>query len=113
MKNIVKYLFNLLFGFITTKYFPSILALALNRTHGVGNNPDGEMFVPFGIILLICLVVANLLLIFYDVGIIFKNHPSRINKIISVAALVVGFVLGYISHSLATGRWEYLSSLVL
>jgi len=102
---------NFIIGFLTTTNFPYILALALNRTHGNGNNPDGEMFVPFGIIFLLVLIIINVIAVLFDIGII-KRTCSRSDKIICVTVWLVGLILGYITHSFATGRWEYLSGLL-
>ena len=112
LKKIFLLLFNLSIGFFTTLFFPYILALALNRTHGNGNNLDGEIFVPFGIFFLVILIIINIIVVLIDVGIIKLIDLSNCKRI-CVIVWVAGIILGYIYHSLAIGRWGYLSGLFM
>lgn len=97
-------------GFFTTNYFPYILAMALNRTHGVGNNTEGKLFIPLGIIFLFVLLVANIFLVLFNLGIIKSSHINT-NKKIFLTVWMIGLVLGYVNQSVIIGNWIYLSGI--
>lgn len=50
-------LVNIVSGFILFYALPMALMVALNRTHGSGNNPDGLVLVPVGWFLLCALLL--------------------------------------------------------
>ena len=72
LKKAICYLFSLVYGVLAAYWFPVALLIAFNFTKGIANNPDGEIAIPFGILLglfllagavifCICIIRAKLL----------------------------------------------------
>ena len=70
LKNILKYLLCMIYGIFSGIYTPAIISLAFNFMKGVGNNPEGTMFIPFGIAILLAIVAI-------DIAIIVKTIKSK------------------------------------
>ena len=89
---------NLILGFIGLFIFPTALEIALNRTHGAGNNPDGTFFAPAGWLLLLSLL---LLLAVLWIANVCHVKINRLGK--TVLLLFLGlFLLGALTAVLVT-----------
>lgn len=63
LKIILKNLLYTVYGFISAVCTPVFMSLAFNFMHGVGNNPDGTMFIPVGIAILLAILTIDILII--------------------------------------------------
>ena len=53
LKIILRTILCVVYGWLSGVCVPAFIAIAFNLTKGVGNNPDGIMFIPLGILLLL------------------------------------------------------------
>ncbi len=91
LKIILKNLLYIVFAFFSAYYIPSILSVAFNFTHGTANNPDGEVFVPIGIIILLTILMIDILLI---VKTIKSNNMTKHKKVLTISIFVIVKIIG-------------------
>ena len=91
LKTILKYLLYMIYGIITGIYTPVIISLAFNFMHGVGNNPDGIMFIPFGIAIILAVIAIDITII---VKTIKSNEMTRFEKMLVISLFVISKFIG-------------------
>lgn len=79
------------YGFISGLYTPSILSIAFNYSHGAVNNSDGVMFIPFGIVSLLVVLIIDILLVTRTVK---SNNMTKIEKIITISIFFSAKIIG-------------------
>jgi len=79
------------YAFFSSYFTPSILSVTFNFTHGVANNPDGELLVPIGIITIFAILIIDLLFI---VKTIKSNNMTKVEKILTIALFVAAKMIG-------------------
>ncbi|MDR0325316.1 MAG: hypothetical protein LBI19_04375 [Oscillospiraceae bacterium] len=83
-------LINIGYGFLVSYLFPVFLLIAMNRLKGAGNNPDGELLVPFGWIMVFLLPA-----LYFVVFRISKKHFIQKNAwMLAIPAFIVGAAIG-------------------
>lgn len=91
LKIILKYLLCMIYGVFSGIYTPVIISLAFNFMKGVGNNPEGTMFVPFGIAILLAIIAIDIAII---VKTIKSNNMTRLEKVLAVSLFVIAKFIG-------------------
>jgi len=87
------FIFNAGYGFLVFYIFPSLLLLAFNRTKGAVNNPDGKIFVPIALFLIILIPVLFFLI---NKVIIKKLFSDKKVLIIFVFAFIIGAAIAIV-----------------
>ena len=82
-------LVNILLGFLDAFFLPLLLMMAFNRLKGPVNNPDGEMFVPFGWLFLLLIPIV---FIAVNIWLIWRSKFSFVYWILSIAVFAAGAV---------------------
>ena len=90
-KCLLKIALHMVYGFFTAVYTPVFICLAFNFMHGVGNNPDGEIFIPFGIAILLAILVIDILIIMKTIK---SNNMTKVEKILTIALFVAAKMIG-------------------
>lgn len=90
-KIILKNLLIAIYGFISGLYLPSILSVAFNYTHGPVNNPDGEIFIPVGILILLTILVIDVLVIIRTIK---SEKMTKHEKIITILVFISAKFIG-------------------
>ena len=94
IKTAVISVFGVVYGFFIAYLFPTFLGLAFNKMKGDVNNPDGEMFMLFGWLLL-ALIPSSLFLI-----LVYLKRQSPMEKAfltfsgLFIVLAVIGAVFG-------------------
>lgn len=87
LKTVVQIVYGGVSGFVT----PLLLLVSFNFMHGVANNPDGETFVPFGIISLLVIALV-------DIGIILRTvlsqSKTRTQKWLTLSLFILAKLVG-------------------
>ena len=78
-------------GGIAGFFTPTFLLISFNFMHGPVNYPDGEMFVPLGIITLIAIAAVDVLIIVKTAK---SKNMTRAKKIVLIATLVCAKAIG-------------------
>lgn len=91
LKTILKYFLYMAYGVFSGIYTPVIISLAFNFMKGVGNNPEGTMFIPFGIAILLAIMVIDIAII---VKTIKSNNMTRLEKVFTVSLFVIVKFIG-------------------
>ena len=81
----------MIYGVFSGIYTPVIISLAFNFMKGVGNNPEGTMFVPFGIAILLTIIALDIAII---VKMIKSNNMTRLKKVLAVSFFVIAKFIG-------------------
>ncbi len=76
-RTVVLALINGIHGFATFILLPVVVLMTFNRTHGAGNNPDGEIFVPLGWFFLALMLFFIATLCVYCIRYINKTKQSK------------------------------------
>ena len=86
----IKSLLLIVYGGFSSIYMPSFLNVVFNFTHGVANNPDGTISIPFGIIILLVILTIDILIILKT----FKsNNMTKLEKaIIFLLFITIKFI---------------------
>ena len=58
VKKALYFAFALFFGGFAAYYYPAALIVAFNFTHGIANNPDGDIVRPLGVLFAFFLIVV-------------------------------------------------------
>ncbi|HIW73955.1 MAG TPA: hypothetical protein H9684_06500 [Firmicutes bacterium] len=95
-------------GFALFWVLPPLLAVALNRTKGNGNNPEGEMFVPIGWLLLGALLLLLVLLCALNVHQIRARGLGRRVWWIFPALFLLGAVAAVFAYNAAYSFYDLL-----
>ena len=94
IKFVLIYLLMLVYGFFSSLYFPGFLSVALNFTHGVGNNPDGEMLMPFGIVVILLILIIDAFIIIKTIKSTDKTKKEKVLTIlIFVSVVIIGLLI--------------------
>ena len=91
LKIILKYLLCVVYGVFYGIYTPVIISFAFNFMKGVGNNPEGTIFVPFGIVILLSVIVIDIAII---VKTIKSDNMTRLEKVLAVSLFVIAKFIG-------------------
>ena len=85
-KILLKNILHTIYGFFSACYTPSFLNVTFNFTHGIANNPDGAIFILFGIIIILSILAI-------DISIIVKNIKSytmsKTEKVVTIFLFVL------------------------
>ena len=91
LKNVLKTILCVVYGCLSGVYTPVFIAIAFNITKGVGNNPDGIMFIPVGIVILLAILIIDVLII---VKTIKNNKMTRMEKVIIISLFALAKIAG-------------------
>jgi len=91
LKNIFNITLYTVYAFFSSYFTPSILSVTFNFTHGVANNPDGELLVPIGIITIFAILIIDLLFI---VKTIKSNNVTKNEKMLTILFFVIVKIIG-------------------
>ena len=101
IKVIGKALLYAVYGYFSGVYTPVFLTMAFNYMKGPVNNPEGEMFVPLGIMILLAMTAADVLIIVKTVR---SGSMTRWEKVLTVLTFIAAKVIG-----LTTDRYGWNS----
>lgn len=93
LKTILKYLLCMSYGVFSSIYTPSFLSVAFNFTHGAANNPDGELSIPIGIVILLTIITIDILII---VKTIKSSGMTKFEKVLTISLFVIVKIIGLI-----------------
>lgn len=91
VKFILKNLLFIAYGFFCAYLTPSLLNTAFNFTKGISNNPEGAIFVPFGIIMLVAILAIDILIIIKTIK---SKNMTVAEKVITITIFIVAKVIG-------------------
>ena len=91
IKVIGKALLYAVYGYFSGVYTPVFLTMAFNYMKGPVNNPEGEMFVPLGIMILLAMTAADVLIIVKTVR---SGSMTRWAKVLTVLIFIAAKVIG-------------------
>ena len=91
LKVLLKNLLYALYGYFSACYTPVFLGLAFNFTDGVQNNPEGAMFIPVGIIILLAVLIIDVLIV---VKTIRSDDMTKLEKTLTILAFAVIKIIG-------------------
>ena len=101
VKNFFKIIACLAYTFLSSYVFPTLLIIAFNFSHGIANNPDGELLMPFG-------AVSILTILFIDFLIkrktVISNDKTKAEKLFII--LLFLFVKLIVSISIPRYVWN-------
>lgn len=95
-------LINVVSGFLIFFFSPVALSLAFNTTKGAGNNPDGELFIPFGWSIIMFVPIA----LFATNTILLRKFSLRKKFILFV---ILCFLIGAIAAIIITNIQSTMS----
>lgn len=102
LKLCLKNVLYILYGGLSAFYTPTFLLISFNLMHGIANNPDGEVLVPFGVIALLTILII-------DIGIIVKTVISKsmtkLEKVLTISLFVMAKIGG--SLMLEKNDWGF------
>lgn len=93
LKTIVKNFLYTVYGFFSAYYTASFLSVAFNFTHGAANNPDGELSIPIGIVILLTIITIDILII---VKTIKSSSMKKFEKVLTISLFVIVKITGLI-----------------
>jgi len=91
MNHVFQKLFIVVYGGFSGVYTPVLLSFAFNFSHGIAYNPDGRLFMPFAIALLLAILTVDILII---VKTIKSNTMTRFEKILTILLFVTVKTIG-------------------
>lgn len=92
-KKISFLVFSLIIGFISSYYFESFLSMAFNLTKGVSENPEGKIFMPLGVIIILTILTVT----FLTIKKVFKSTVyHKTEKFIFMFLLILVWIVGTI-----------------
>ena len=91
LKNLLKNLVFTLYGFFSAVCTPGFMDLAFNFTHGIGNNPEGTMFIPIGIAILLAILTIDILII---VKTIKSASMTKFEKVLTISLFIIVKIIG-------------------
>ena len=93
LKKTVKHILFILYGFFSAYCMPIFLTTAFNFSHGVGNNPDGELLVPVGIALIIAVLITDVLIIINIIRTVDNRKVKIALLVLFAAAKLIGTII--------------------
>ena len=84
---------NSVFGFVCSYIFPLLWLVAFNRLKGNSVNTDGELFVPFGWIMIFLIPVLFFVINFFIIKKYFSGNKFLAVFAISVLAFIIGAII--------------------
>ena len=69
------------------------MSVAFNFTHGAANNPDGELSIPIGIVILLTIITIDILII---VKTIKSSNMKKFEKVLTISLFVIVKITGLI-----------------
>ena len=90
-KKIIVVLLTMVHGVWSGMFTPYILAMIFNLTDGVCENPEGVMFIPFGILNLLAIVALDVFIIVKTVR---SQKRTKVEKMVAVTLFAVAKVAG-------------------
>lgn len=94
LKNVLCIVYGGISGYIT----PWFLLLAFNFTDGIQNNPEGEWFVPFGVLVLVMLLMIDVWLV---LRITMSKSTSKRQKALGLFLYVIAKAGGILAEQLS------------
>lgn len=91
LKAVLTNLFFTVYSFFSGFFIPILLNITFNFTKGICNNPEGVIFIPFGIVALLAILVIDLLIIVKTVK---SKNMTVIEKVITITLFAVAKVTG-------------------
>ncbi len=86
LKIILKTLLFMVYGFFSGLSTPYLLMVAFNFTHGIANNPDGEVCIPIGIAILLTILIIDILIIVKTVR---SRSLTKFEKVVIISLFVI------------------------
>lgn len=72
-------------------YTPVIISIAFNFTHGAVNNPDGEIFILIGIIILLTVLTIDILIVAKTIK---SGTMKRFVKVLIILLFILVRIIG-------------------
>ena len=88
---ILKNLLYTVYGFFSAVYTPSFLNVAFNFGKGICYNPEGAMFIPVGIAILLAILTIDILIIAKTVK---SNNMTKFEKVLTLSLFVIVKIIG-------------------
>ena len=98
----VKLLLYIIYGGSSAFYTPTFLLMSFNFMHGIANNPDGEVLVPFGVFVLLFILIIDILIIAKT---IMSKNMTIFEKTITISLFVIAIIVG--SLLLEKNDWNF------
>ncbi len=89
IKPVLKALLYMVYGGISGFLTPMFLLMAFNFMDGIKENPEDEMFIPFGILMLLAFLIVDIVII---VKTVLSKSMTRVGKALTIALFVVAKV---------------------
>lgn len=90
---ILKNLLYTVYGFFSAYYTASFLSVAFNFGKGICYNPEGAMFIPVGIAILLAILTIDILII---VTTIKSSSMTKFEKVLTISLFVIVKIIGLI-----------------
>ncbi|MBR2861249.1 MAG: hypothetical protein IKB86_05375 [Clostridia bacterium] len=91
LKKLLKTILYTAYGFFSALYTPSFLSVAFNFTHGAANNPDGELSIPIGIVILLTIIAIDILIIAKTIK---SSGMTKFEKVLTILLFVIVKIIG-------------------
>lgn len=88
---ILKKLLYTVYGFFSAYYTASFLSVAFNFGKGICYNPEGAMFIPVGIAILLAILTIDILII---VRTIKSSSMTKFEKVLTISLFVIVKIIG-------------------
>ncbi len=86
LKIILKTLLCMAHGFFSGLSTPYLLMVAFNFTHGIANNPDGQLSIPIGVAILLTILIIDILIIVKAVR---SRSLTKFEKVVIISLFVI------------------------
>lgn len=90
-KNILKMVFYTVYGLFSAMYTPAFMSVAFNFGKGICYNPEGAMFIPVGIVILLAILAIDILII---VKTIKSNNMTKLEKVFAISLFATSKIVG-------------------
>lgn len=87
----IKNLVYVTYGFLSAFYTPTFLLVSFNFMHGIANNADGEVLMPFGAFVLLTILSIDLFII---VRTLLSKRMSKFEKIFTISLFIIAKTAG-------------------
>lgn len=112
LKNLLKILLCIVYGFFSAYYTAAFLNVAFNFTHGAANNPDGTLSIPIGIVILLAILMIDIVII---VKTLKSSNMSKLEKALTISLFVVVKTIGLMmdqngwKNFIHCFKWKFMS----
>ena len=91
LKTISKNLFYSVYGFFSAYYTAGFLSVAFNFGKGICYNPEGAMFIPVGIVILLAILMIDIVII---VKTLKSDNMSKLEKALTILLFIIVKIIG-------------------